>query len=98
MKHFIVNLKYIVPIETIDKYLTGHRAFLDQGYEKKILLTSGPKNPRDGGILIARAKTLDELKKFCSQDPFSLSNCAEYSFEEFIPVKFQAQFSDWFLT
>lgn len=83
-------------METVDKYLVSHRAFLDKGYEKKILLASGPKNPRDGGIFIARSKTLEELKNFCNEDPFSQSKCAEYSFEEFIPVKFQKEFSDWF--
>ena len=53
MKHFIIRLEYKVPIEKIDSLLITHREFLDSGYERKILLSSGPQNPRDGGILIA---------------------------------------------
>ncbi|MCE9500688.1 MAG: YciI family protein [Leptospira sp.] len=97
MKHFIVTLEYIVPIEEIDKYLSSHREFLDKGYEKKILLASGPRNPREGGILLARALSLSDMKEFCSNDPFFINKCAEYKFTEFIPVKFQSDFQDWFL-
>ena len=47
MKHFIIRLEYKVPIEKIDTVLVTHREFLDSGYQKKILLASGPQNPRD---------------------------------------------------
>ncbi|MBE7410905.1 MAG: YciI family protein [Leptospiraceae bacterium] len=96
MKHFLVHLNYIVPIETVDKYLIAHREFLDSGYEKGILLSSGPKNPRNGGLFIARAESLEELMDFCQKDPFFIAKCANYSYEEFIPVKFQKEVRDWF--
>ncbi|MDX1958599.1 MAG: YciI family protein [Leptospiraceae bacterium] len=97
MKHFIVKLHYIKSIEEIDNLLIEHREFLDTGYQKKILLTSGPQNPRDGGILIARSTTLEKLKDFCAQDPFLIHGCAEYTYTEFIPVKYQSEFSNWFI-
>ncbi|HMV43456.1 MAG TPA: YciI family protein [Leptospiraceae bacterium] len=97
MKHFIIRLDYKVPIEKIDTVLVEHRAFLDSGYEKKILLSSGPQNPRDGGILIARAESLEAIREFCSKDPFAKNNFADYHFTEFIPVKFQKEFESWFL-
>lgn len=97
MKHFVVTLHYIQPVETIDKYLTEHRVFLDEGYEKEILLVSGPQNPREGGILLARGNTLEEVKDFCKKDPFFINNCAEYTYTEFIPVKYQKNFKSWFL-
>lgn len=97
MKHFIIKLEYKVPIEKIDAMLSMHRKFLDMGYEKKILLCSGPQNPRDGGMIIARAETLKELKEFCSQDPFAKNDFAVYHFTEFIPVKYQKEFESWFL-
>ena len=97
MKHIIVTLKYLVPIEEIDKYLIEHRSFLDSGYEKKILMASGPQNPREGGVLIARAISIEEVKEYCKSDPFSIHKLAEYTFTEFIPVKYQKEFKDWFL-
>ena len=97
MKHFIIKLEYKVSIEEIDKLLVEHREFLDSGYQKKILLTSGPQNPRDGGILIARSETLEKLKEFCNQDPFYKAEYADYHYTEFIPVKYQSEFKSWFI-
>lgn len=97
MKHFIIRLEYKVPIEKIDSVLVAHREFLDSGYQKKILLSSGPQNPRDGGILIARAESLEAMKDFCKQDPFSMHGFADYHFTEFIPVKYQKDFESWFV-
>ena len=97
MKHFVIRLEYKVPIEKIDTLLVTHREFLDLGYEKKILLSSGPQNPRDGGILIARAESLEAMKEFCKQDPFSKHEFADYHFTEFIPVKYQKDFESWFM-
>lgn len=96
MKHFIVIIKYIVPIEKIDKYLAEHRDYLTKGYELKILLASGPQNPRTGGILIAKANSVQELDKFCENDPFYSNSCATYEYLEFQPVKFQEDFRGWF--
>lgn len=96
MKHFIIKLEYKVPIEKIDSVLLEHRAFLDSGYEKQILLSSGPQNPRDGGILIARSESLESMKNFCEQDPFFKNGFADYHYTEFIPVKFQKSFASWF--
>ncbi len=97
MKHFIIKLSYLVPIEKIDELLVEHREFLDLGYSKQILLSSGPQNPRDGGILIARAETLESMKEFCEADPFFKAKFADYQYTEFIPVKYQAEFKSWFI-
>ena len=55
MKHFIVEITYKVSFEEMQKVLPAHRIYLDEGYEKGILLMSGPQNPKTGGIVIARA-------------------------------------------
>ena len=97
MKHVIITLTYTMPMEEIDKFLIEHRAFLDLGYEKGMLLASGPQNPREGGIVLARGETIEEIKEFCKNDPFYQNKCAEYKFTEYIPVKYQKEFKSWFL-
>lgn len=97
MKHFIIFLQYIKPLEEIDKHLHAHRTYLEKGYASNMLLASGPQNPRSGGIIIARAGTVEEIKNFCNSDPFYIHNCAEYTITEFIPVKYQKEFRDWFV-
>lgn len=97
MKHFIIKMDYTVPIDVIDEHLHTHRSFLDEGYKKELLLASGPQNPREGGILIGKAGSLEEMKEFFTRDPFNQKNLATYTFIEFIPVKYQQQFKSWFV-
>jgi uncharacterized protein YciI len=95
MKHFIIEIDYKVPIETITDILVEHRAFLQIGYDKGMLLCSGPKEPRTGGMVVARSNNLEEVKKYFSQDPYALHKVAEHRFIEFNPVKFQSFLSEW---
>ena len=49
----IVELTYKKLLSKIEQHLEGHRNFLQQQYAKGHLLASGPKEPRDGGVMIA---------------------------------------------
>ncbi len=95
MKHFLVELTYLASTEEIDKVITVHREFLQTGYDKGILLLSGPKNPREGGIIIAKEESLESIQDFFKNDPYKTNNIAEYKFIEFNPVKFQSFLKDW---
>ncbi len=95
MKHFIIHVKYTAPLARIDEILPAHRKFLQSGYDKGLLLFSGPMNPRTGGIVAARAGSLDEIKIFFEDDPYVKNNAAEYSFFEFDPVMFQSILEKW---
>ena len=53
---FIVNLTYIKPLDTVEKFLEKHIDFLNQYYTKGHFIASGRKNPRTGGIILMRAK------------------------------------------
>ncbi len=95
MKHFIVFIKYTAGLDKIDEILPEHRKFLQTGYDKGLLLFSGPMNPRTGGIAAARGQSADEIKSFFSNDPYSIGGCAEYNIMEFNPVKRQNFLDDW---
>jgi uncharacterized protein YciI len=95
MKHFIVEITFTAPIARIEEIVPQHRAFLQTGYDRGWLLMSGPKNPRTGGIVVARAPSLDEIQAFFGQDPYQLGQVATYRFTEFSPVKRQAFMESW---
>lgn len=95
MKHFIVFVHYIVPIERIDEVLPFHRAFLQTGYQTGLLLMSGPRNPRTDGIAVGRAETLEEMIAFFKNDPYQLNGLATYEFYEFNPVIHQPLVKQW---
>ncbi len=90
---FVINIRYIQSLEEINKHLEEHRAFLEVGYKKNYFITSGPKSPRDGGIIISQLTDRKQLEDFIKDDPFLVHNLAVYEITEFTPVKYHKDFS-----
>lgn len=95
MKHFLVQIDYNVPVESLGDAIRLHREFLQTGYERGWLLMSGPRVPATGGIVIARAPSQKELEDFFMDDPYRLAGLAVHTFTEFNPVKSQPIMDDW---
>lgn len=95
MKHFIIEVTYRIPVEQLGENLAEHRAFLQTGYAKGWLLCSGPQAPRLGGMVVARAPSLEDLQAFFKNDPYQLKGLADYRFVEFEPVLRQALLETW---
>ncbi len=95
MKHFIVEIKYKNPAEKIEKLRPLHREHLQRGYGSGILLVSGPKASGSGGIIVARANSMEELTGFFANDPYILENAADYFYIEFNPVSRQKILDNW---
>ena len=95
MKHFIIEIIYRIPAEQIGDVVAEHRAFLKAGYERGWLLFSGPKMPKTGGMIVARAPSQQELEQFFSADPYQVKGIADYRFIEFDPVLRQGWMEDW---
>ncbi len=90
---FIVSLHYVGELERIDALLEEHRTFLQRYYDAGNFIVSGRKEPRTGGIIIARAKSRDILEKIIAEDPFNREKVAEYQITEFVPTKFASSFA-----
>jgi uncharacterized protein YciI len=89
---FVIMLHYKKPLAEVDKFLTEHRNYLEQGYQKNYYITSGPRNPRTGGIILSQLQDKQQLEKILEQDPFYINDLVEYEIIEFIPVKYHADF------
>lgn len=87
MNLFVVLLKYKSTLDQIDLKRTEHIEFLDKFYALDVFVLSGPKSPRTGGVIIARAQNLEELQGILKQDPFYTNDLAEYEIHEFTPTK-----------
>lgn len=95
MKYFIVFIEYKTALENIIRVTDEHRAHLKKGYEAGMFLISGPRIPRTGGIVIAKAKDSSVLEKFFSEDPYSLNSYADYKFIQFNPKSNHELISGW---
>lgn len=95
MKHFIVEFSYTVDADNISHLAEEHKSFLQEGYEKGWLLMSGPIVPKTGGMIIARNKSVDDLREYFRRDPYAIKGLAKYRFVEFVPVKHQNLLESW---
>jgi len=98
MKHFLLEGQHLVPFEQrAPELIAAHRQFLKRGYDEGRFLLSGPYIPPTGGILIARAKSIDELDEFLADEPYCKANVMRFSkITEFDPVQHQPTLKDWF--
>lgn len=83
---YIINLHYTKNIEEVDALVDDHIEYLKKQYEKGIFIASGRKVPRTGGIILARAISLEELDQVIAEDPFHINGVAEYNITQFIPT------------
>jgi uncharacterized protein YciI len=82
---FIVSLTYKKDLLEVDKFIEAHVKFLKEKYAKNIFLASGRKIPRTGGVILARAKSKEELLSELKGDPFYINEVADYDIIEFVP-------------
>ncbi|MEO5989102.1 MAG: YciI family protein [Candidatus Eisenbacteria bacterium] len=82
-------IRYRKPLPEVESHLEAHRAYLRGLFEQKLLLASGPFDPRTGGALILHVPddaadiTLDRIR---DQDPFTLAAVAQYELLPWNPV------------
>jgi uncharacterized protein YciI len=98
MKYFFLEGEHLVPFEQRDpEMIAAHRRFLQEGYDKRRFLLSGPSVPPTGGVLVARAQSRQELDEFLAEEPFCKAGLMRFSrIVEFNPVQHQPVLNDWF--
>jgi len=84
---FIIALRYVQPIEAIEKVLPDHIAYLEKHYESGDFLLSGRQVPRTGGVIIARAASRRQAETIAKEDPFYQAGVASFDLIEFVPSK-----------
>jgi len=84
---FIIELTYKVPAETIDVNMDAHIDFLEKYYKSGHFIASGRKEPRDGGLIFAKASNRKRVEEIISEDPFNKDGLAEYRIIEFKATK-----------
>ncbi len=85
---FIAILTYRKPLEEVDRFLQAHRDYLAEHYAAGDFITSGPQNPRIGGVIMMKADNRADVDTIISQDPFNINGIADYQIVEFTPTMF----------
>lgn len=88
---FVVSLTYTCDLSEVEKHLSDHLDYLERYYGNGTFLASGRKEPRTGGVILARAESIGSLEAVLSEDPFKVHGLADYEITEFVPTKTSAE-------
>jgi uncharacterized protein YciI len=80
---FILSLTYTAPLNEVDKHIAPHMAWVAMGYDEGLFLASGRKEPRTGGVILARGERA-ELEALVATDPFVTAGVARYDLTEIV--------------
>ncbi|MGG8496495.1 YciI family protein [Tenacibaculum sp. TC6] len=83
---FIINFNFIQPIEEVNNYTESHRKYVAEQYKNGTFLIGGPKDPRNGGIVIANTSSEQKIRKILEKDPLITHKMAEYTLTKFTPL------------
>ena len=100
MEFFIIEGVFCNPCpvdkQALEKSVQDHLAYLEKGFEDGSILVSGPKSMGDGGFIIMRAKSEDDIFDFLENDPMKLLGVQNYIVNAFEIHKTQPLASEWF--
>jgi len=80
---FVIELTYTATLAEIDAHMAAHVQFLKKYYAAGHFLVSGRKIPRDGGIIVAMAKSRQEVEAIIREDPFFARGLADFRIIQF---------------
>lgn len=78
---FILSLTYVKPMEEADRLMQPHMDWVNEGYDRGMFLATGRKNPRTGGVILARGERA-EVEAYVAADPFTVEGVAVYEVTE----------------
>ncbi|MCF4135788.1 YciI family protein [Streptomyces sp. Tue 6430] len=84
---FVLELTYTAPLDAVDAVLPDHVLWLDEQYARGVFLASGPKVPREGGVILAVAEDRAAIEAITADDPFVLAGVCAYRVTEFEATK-----------
>jgi uncharacterized protein YciI len=80
---FVIELSYKATLTQIDASMAAHVTFLKKYYAAGNFVVSGRKIPRDGGIIVAVAKSRQQIEAIIREDPFYERGLADFRIIEF---------------
>ena len=80
---FVIELTYKATLPEIDASMAAHVKFLKKYYDAGNFLVSGRKIPRDGGIIVAVAKSRQDIEAIIREDPFHERGLADFRIIQF---------------
>ena len=84
---FIVLLRFSDNRDRAGRFMAGHKAWLQRGFDDGVFLLAGTLQPGVGGGILAHGATLPELRDRVNADPFVAENVVRAEILELAPAK-----------
>lgn len=89
----VLLLKYVKPLEEVERLMPAHLEFLDRFYREGKFVASGPREPRTGAVILADVSSELEAMKIVVEDPFFTEKVADYEVVRFTPTRNDPRFA-----
>jgi len=83
----IILLKFAENKSKASEFMSGHNAWIKQGFDDGIFLLVGSIEPAQGGSIIAHNTSTEELKSRVKNDPFVAERVVSAEIIEISPKK-----------
>ena len=84
---FIVLLRFSDNKDQVSRFMDGHNAWLNRGFDDRIFLLAGALQPSAGGAILADAPSLAAIQDRVNEDPFVAENVVAAEILEVSPAK-----------
>ena len=84
---FVVLLRFSENQGEAGRFLDGHKAWLQRGFDDGVFVLSGSLQPRLGGALVAANTSRPDLVTRVGEDPFVAQNVARAEILEITPSR-----------
>ncbi|MCB4366933.1 hypothetical protein KIH07_24610 [Hydrogenophaga taeniospiralis] len=88
---FVVLLRFSNNRSQASRFLEGHKRWLDRGFDDGVFLLAGSIQPHQGGGLLARHTTRQELLDRVNEDPFVAEDVVTAEIVEIAPSRMDQQ-------
>ncbi|MHB8063927.1 MAG: YciI family protein [Ruminiclostridium sp.] len=100
MKYYVLDVKFSIPSqlekEAYNKAMQEHRAYMQTGFNEGWILISGPQVNSNGGVVVIKANSLEELQYYFNNDPLKIAGFLNYSAIEYSLYQCQPIVKNWF--
>jgi uncharacterized protein YciI len=84
---FIVQLKFSDKKDQAGRFMDGHKAWLQQGFDDGVFLLAGSLQPNLGGGVVAHGTSRADLENRVADDPFVAENVVTAEIVELAPSR-----------
>ena len=80
---FVLISRYTVPMDVVRGVAPEHGDWVAAEYARGRIVVSGRRDPWEGGVLVVRGESVDEVRAWIADDPLVLRGVAAYEITAF---------------